>query len=96
MEGKYVFVCVPTGFGKTMCYAVLPEIFFSLFCLTATIIVISPLIALMKDQVNGCIANGIAACLVAEGQDDPTVKEDAKLAKYQVSLLSKLRSSPHR
>ena len=53
--GKDVFAVLPTGYGKSLCYQCLPKVFndisFGGKDHTAIIVVISPLIAIMKDQV---------------------------------------------
>ena len=55
MEGRNAFVIMPTGGGKSMCYQ-LP----ALLC-EGTALVVSPLIALMKNQVDQMNALGINA-----------------------------------
>ena len=50
--GKDVFAILPTGYGKSLCYACLPGVFDKLFGSTLSIVaVITPLISIMKDQV---------------------------------------------
>ena len=58
--GKVVFMFLPTGFGKSVCYQVLPFVFDHKLGLVAgsSIIVVSPLIALMVDQVRSLRQNG--------------------------------------
>ena len=54
MTGHDVFGVLPTGYGKSLCYACLPLVFDCLLQKPSgfsIVLVVSPLVALMKDQV---------------------------------------------
>ncbi len=60
LSGRDVFVCLPTGYGKTLCYSILPKAFdFIRGVCNSVIVVVSPLIALMKDQVRSLMKHNV-------------------------------------
>src|SRR5947209_8245276 len=63
MGGRDVFVLMPTGGGKSLCYQ-LPAL-----VLVGTTVVVSPLIALMQDQVDALRALGVKAAYINSSLD---------------------------
>src|SRR5512139_3411842 len=80
--GRPVIAVMPTGAGKSLCYQ-LPAII--LGERGGVTLVVSPLIALMKDQVDALRARGIAACALtsAAGADEQReILDGIRAGKY--------------
>lgn len=58
LQSRHALVVMPTGSGKSLCYQI-PAL-----CLPATTVVLSPLIALMEDQVTALQSKGVAASYI--------------------------------
>lgn len=69
LSGKDLLAIMPTGGGKSLCFQ-LPALM-----LPGTAIIISPLIALMKDQVDALHANGIPAAFYNSTQSQEVQNE---------------------
>ncbi len=82
MAGRDVFGVMPTGGGKSLCYQLPASL------LPGVCIVISPLISLMKDQVDGAIAIGLdAAYLNSTLAQNEQQEVMARLQKGDCQLL---------
>ncbi len=65
MRGEHALGILPTGTGKSLCYQI-PAL--SRYDKTGALtVVISPLVALMKDQVDGLEKRGIGSCVTVNG-----------------------------
>ncbi len=85
MEQKDTLAILPTGGGKSICFQV-PAISKDGLCL-----VISPLIALMKDQVENLKRKGIPALAIYSGMPFPEIKrtlQNACLGNYKFLYVS--------
>lgn len=84
-DKKDAVIVMPTGGGKSICYQI-PAI-----TLPGLTIVISPLIALMKDQVEALKANGIPAAFLNStnsSEQDQSIKQKAASGKLKLLYLS--------
>ena len=88
LDGNDALVLMPTGGGKSLCYQ-LPAL-----CLDGLTLVVSPLIALMKDQVDALRANGIAAAFVNSTVPPREARET--LAEARAGRLKILYIAPER
>ena len=82
LDGRDTLAIMPTGGGKSLCFQ-LPAL-----CLPGLTVVISPLIALMRDQVRALRENGVAAGALTSGNtEEETEAVFDALSKGELKLL---------
>jgi RecQ family ATP-dependent DNA helicase len=85
LRGKNAIAVFPTGGGKSLCYQ-LPALM-----MPGTTIVISPLISLMKDQVDALLDKGIAASFISSSISDHEVQrrlQEMKRGMYKIVYIA--------
>lgn len=88
VSGRDVFATLPTGYGKSLCYGCLPLIYDQLRSIRGSIaVVVSPLSALMKDQVDSFRKRGISAAFVTSDCDEQ-ISIDVVEGRYQLVFIS--------
>ncbi|MGV3617097.1 MAG: DNA helicase RecQ [Fimbriimonas sp.] len=82
IAGRDAFVLMPTGGGKSLCFQI-PALI-----RPGTAIVVSPLISLMKDQVDALTENGVSAAFLNSSlSDGEAALVFSKLQRGEISLL---------
>ena len=81
-DRRDTFVLMSTGAGKSVCFQLLPLL------TDKPVIVISPLISLMEDQVLGLTSRGIKACALNSANPSPQMTRDAMEGKYSLIYIS--------
>jgi ATP-dependent DNA helicase RecQ len=81
MTCRDVFAVMPTGGGKSLCYQ-LPA-----WLLEGTAVVISPLISLMKDQVDAARENGIPAAFINSSMSQQEISDACRALKQNRTKL---------
>ena len=88
LDRRDAFVVMPTGGGKSLCYQLPARL------LDGTCLVVSPLISLMKDQVDAAVANGLRAAFFNSTLD--AAARSAVLKDLRNGALDLLYVSPER
>ena len=100
LVGSDVFACLPTGSGKSLCYAALPSAFGYLRSMSkgnlqgqqitssCIVVVVSPLTALMVDQVSMFEKRGLKAAFVGKEQTDENIRQQVEKGVFSLVFMS--------
>ena len=92
MQSRDSLVVMPTGGGKSLCYQVPPAV------VERTDVVVSPLIALMKDQVDGLQACGYPAAALHSAltpQERHKIETGIRNGEYRLVFVAPERLLSH-
>ena len=87
LNGNDVFVIQPTGSGKSLIYQCFPLLVDAIRVKperSSIALVISPLTALMQDQVSFLSSVGVTAAFIGDEQSDNEVKKNVEGGRYQI------------
>ncbi|KAL5518026.1 hypothetical protein EMCRGX_G003692 [Ephydatia muelleri] len=79
IEGRDVFSVLPTGFGKSLCYACLPLAFDHFMKQErgySLVIVVTPLVSIMEDQVATYCSKGLTSICVSGDTSGSAILND--------------------
>ena len=100
-SGKYVFVWLLTGYGKSICYQTLPHLFDykmkrlgNQLTRRSVVLVVSPLVSLMVDQVSSFRRAGINSAAILSGNTGVDDKLTASGRDIQEGKFNLLYSAP--
>ena len=96
VEGKDVFVSLPTGFGKSICFQILPFVLDYMNSPSPVeevvdkyiTLIVEPTAAIMRDQVSRLLSVGISAAFINHELDDANVKHAVVQGKYKFVYIS--------
>ena len=84
-RGKDVFAIMPTGFGKSLIFQLFPRLAKAALSLeNSTIIVVSPLISIMRDQVEQLQKLGFSAAAIGIGEEGEEDEKRAREGKCEI------------
>jgi len=89
LAGKDVFAVLPTGGGKSLCFQI-PAL-----VRPGLTVVVSPLISLMKDQVDAMQASGVAATFKFDAGGERSSRAVARVAHTKISFALRRAGAAH-